>query len=117
MPVFSSTYSPLFLALILIISAGISYFFYRKSNLSSLKKYFLITLRAFAIFLLVSLFIEPVLSTIIKNDDMKLDIILVDNSRSNVTSVSGISKTDEIKRTLSENNILNTVYKIFTFSR
>ncbi|MFI5211274.1 MAG: hypothetical protein ACHQIH_00180, partial [Ignavibacteria bacterium] len=116
MPGFSSTYSPLFLTVILILSGGISYFFYRKSFLSNSKKYFLISLKAIAIFLLLTLLIEPVLSSLVKNDSSKLNIILIDNSRSNSLSFQGAAKDDEIKKILSENNILNSDFKVYSFS-
>lgn len=112
MPGFSSTYSPLFLALFLIISAAVSYFFYRKSLLQNPKKYFLIALKSLAVFLLLALFIEPVLSSLVSRSNDRLDIILIDNSRSNLLN----SKSDEIKKIIDENKILSGDYKVFTFS-
>ena len=112
MPVFSSTYSPVFLTLLLIISAAASYFFYRKSLLPDSKKYFLIALKTLAIFLLLALFIEPALSSLVKKDDDELNLILVDNSRSNLLS----EKSDKIKEVISDNNFLSGNYKVFTFS-
>ncbi len=112
MPGFSSTYSPLFLALFLIISAGASYFFYRKSLLSNFKKYFLIALKGLAIFLLLALFIEPVLSSLVNQSGDRLDIVLIDNSRSNLIS----SKESDITKLLDENKIFSNDYKVFTFS-
>lgn len=116
MPGFSSTYSPLFLALILIIAAAVSYFFYRKSQLNNLKKYFLIALKTLAIFLLISLFIEPVLSSLVKKPDSKLNIVLLDNSRSNTVTFRNSSKTEEIRKIAVDNNLFEPGLRIFTFS-
>jgi hypothetical protein len=112
MPGFSSTYSPLFLAVFLVISFGASYFFYRKSLLTDFKKYFLIAIKSLAIFLLLALFIEPVLSSFVNQSGDKLDIILADNSRSNLIN----NKESEIKNILEENKLFSNDYKVFTFS-
>jgi len=112
MPGFSSTYSPLFLSLFLIISALISFLFYRKSLLPNSKKYILIAIKTLAIFLLFALFIEPALSSLVKKDNEELNLVLIDNSRSNLLG----DKSDEIKKIISDNNILNKDYKVFTFS-
>lgn len=112
MPGFSSTYSPLFLALFLIISAAASYFFYRNSILSAGKKYFLIAIKTLAIFLLLALFIEPALSKLVAPENNRLDIVLVDNSRSNLFS----SKNEQIRKILTDGNLFGSEYRIFTFS-
>src|SRR4030095_9902846 len=112
MPGFSSTYSPFLLALFLLISVGVSYFFYRKSLLNNSKKYFLIILKSLAIFLLLALFIEPVLSSLISRNNERLDVILIDDSRSNLLN----SKSDFIKKVISDNNILTGNYMVFKFS-
>lgn len=112
MPGFSSTYSPLFLALFLIISAAAAYYFYRNSLLSNTKKYFLMAIKGLAIFLLLALFIEPVLSSLVNQSGDKLDVILVDNSRSN--TIEG--KEQEINNILDDNGLYSGNYKLFTFS-
>src|SRR4030095_1825344 len=112
MPGFSSTYSPFFLSFFVLISFGVSYFFYRKSLLNNSKKYLLIILKSLAIFLLLALFIEPVLSSLIKHNNERLDVILIDDSRSNLLN----SKAEYIKKVINENNILSGNYKVFKFS-
>lgn len=112
MPGFSSTYSPLFLALFLIISAGAAFFFYRNAPLPNPKKYFLMAVKGLAVFLLLALFIEPVLSSLVNQSSEKLDIILVDNSRSNLIQ----GKSDDIKKILNDNGLHSSSYKLFTFS-
>lgn len=112
MPGFSSTYSPLFLALFLIISAAAAYFFYKNTQLTNGKKYLLMTIKGLAIFFLLALFIEPVLSSLVNQSSENLDIILVDNSRSNLIG----DKEQDIKKVLDENNLYSNNYKLFTFS-
>jgi hypothetical protein len=107
---FSSTYSPVILILFLAISIALSYFFYRNSPLPKPKKYFLISLKSLAIFLLLFLFIEPVFGSLVKKNSEKLNFVLLDDSRSNSLG----SKEDEIKRIISENNFND--YKVFRFS-
>ncbi|MBZ0204353.1 MAG: hypothetical protein K8I03_15165 [Ignavibacteria bacterium] len=112
MPGFSSSYSPLFSALILIVSILVSYFFYRNSPLTGGKKYFLIILKSLAIFLLLFLLIEPVISLVSGVSNEKLDVILIDDTRSNNIN----SKSDMIKSIISDNNLSGSNYKLFTFT-
>ena len=109
---FSSTYSPFFLALLLIVSVAVSYYFYSDSFISKIKKYILISLKALGLFLLISLFIEPAIALMIKKDFEKLNVILIDDSRSSSLN----SKTGEVKRIIAENNLNSPNYKIYTYS-
>jgi hypothetical protein len=109
---FSSSFSPLFLALFLIVSAGISYYFYRNSFISKIKKYILICLKTLGVFLLLALFIEPALALLVKKDSNKLNAILIDDSRSNILD----SKPGEIRRIIAENNFNASDFVIFTYS-
>lgn len=112
MPGFSSTYSPLLLSLFLIISAAASFFFYRNSLISKGKKYFLIALKTIGIFLLLALFIEPALSRLIDPHSGRLDLILIDNSRSNQ-----INDKEQIIRTIAgEKGLFSGDHKVFLFS-
>jgi hypothetical protein len=112
MPGFSSSYSPLFLFLFLIISAAASYWFYRNSPLPKAKQYLLIIIKTIGLFLLLILFIEPVLSSLAETDDELLDIVLVDNSRSNEL----LRKSDELKRIIENSGILTSGINVFAFS-
>lgn len=112
MPGFSSTYSPLFLALFLIISAGASFFFYRNTLVSNSKKYFLIALKTLGIFLLLALFIEPALSSLVDPQSGRLDVILIDNSRSNTFS----GKEQQIKSLAAGKDLFAFGRKVFLFS-
>jgi len=112
MPGFSSSYSPLFLVLFILIAAAVSWYFYRNTALSSLKKYILITLKSLAIFILLALFIEPVLSYLTSSDKKGRDIVLIDISRS-----SSIEKrSEDIKTILSETDINTNDGNLFGFS-
>ena len=112
MPGFWSTYSPMFLVLFFVVSAAVSYWFYRNSQLSKVKKYTLIALKTSGIFLLLALFTEPVLTLIVKNDDKKSDLILIDNSRSMLTG----SKTAELSDLIESNKLLQGDFNVFSFS-
>ena len=112
MPGFSSSYSPLFLVLFILIAAAVSWYFYRNTALSNLKKYILITLKSLAIFILLALFIEPVLSYLTSSDKKGRDIVLIDISRS-----SSIEKrSEDIKTILSETDININDGNLFGFS-
>jgi len=112
MPGFTSSYSPLFLALFILIAAAVSWYFYRNSSLSTPFKIFLISLKALALFLLMALFIEPVLSCLVKNDNAAIDIVLIDNSRSILTG----SKQDELNSVIAGGDIFGGGKRVFTFS-
>ncbi len=107
---FSSTYSPLFLALIFAIAAAASWLFYRNTQVLKWKKILLICIKTFAIFILLALFIEPVISYITNNNNNLKSIVLIDVSRS-----SGIeNRHDKISNIY--NNYLSSKEDIFTFS-
>lgn len=112
MPGFTSSYSSLFLALFLIIAAAVSWYFYRNSALSTPFRIFLISLKTLALFLLMALFIEPVLSYLVKNDNAAIDIVLVDNSRSLLTG----TKQDELNSAITGGDIFGGGKRVFTFS-
>lgn len=112
MPGFSSSYSPLFLVLFILIAAAVSWYFYRNTALSSTKKYILITLKTIAVFILLALFIEPVLSYLTGNDKKGRDIVLIDISRSSAIEKRG----DEIHSILKETGIDPGEGNVFGFS-
>ncbi|MEO8514367.1 MAG: hypothetical protein ABI543_12455 [Ignavibacteria bacterium] len=112
MPGFSSSYSPLFLALFLIIAVAVSYFFYKNTAIEKNKKILLIIIKSLAIFFLLALFIEPVFSYLTGNNSSKRDIVLIDNSRSNLYG----NKSGEITAVIKEAGIQNNEDNIFTFS-
>lgn len=111
MPVFSSTYSPLFLILFLIISAAVSFYFYRNFAIGGSKKYLLISIKTIALFLLLALFIEPVLSRIFGGDPTRLNVILIDNSRSLQTG----SNEEDIRNVINKSGVISDNYEVFTF--
>lgn len=101
MPGYTSSFSPLFLILFFLISLFLSIYFYRNSAINNVKKYFLIGIKTAAIFLLLSLFIDPILSFISNVNAGNKNIILTDLSRSNLID----NKKSDIKSICS--NIFN----------
>lgn len=112
MPGFSSSYSPLFLALFLIIAAAVSYYFYRNAAIEKNKKTLLIVLKTAAIFILLALFIEPVLSYLTDSGNNRKDIVLIDVSRSNTFE----GKSDQIKSVIKEAGFFKGEGNVFGFS-
>lgn len=112
MPGLSSSYSPLFLSLVLIIAIAVSYFFYKNTAIDKSKKTLLIILKSLSIFILLTLFIEPVFSYLTGINNNRKDIVLIDNSRSNLLE----NKSIEIANIIKGTGILNDDDNIFVFS-
>jgi len=112
MPGFSSSYSPLFLALFLIIAAAVSYYFYRNTAIEKNKKTLLIVLKTAAIFILLALFIEPVLSYLTDSGNNRKDIVLIDVSRSNTFE----GKSDQVNSIIKEAGFFKGEGNVFGFS-
>src|SRR5438876_2496345 len=114
---FTSRYPAVIAIALLAVSVLISFYFYRNSSLPNHKKYFLISLKSFAVFLLLILFIEPSLLAVIKATQPVSNIILVDNSRSNeIPSFDDKFKKENIIQLLSENDVNKPGNKYFTYS-
>lgn len=113
---FTARYPIILTLLFLAFSAVVSIYFYRNYPLRQLKKYFMIAFKTAAIFLLLILFIEPSLLTLSRNDSGIKNLVLVDNSRSNLLNgADGEPKSIECKNILSEVVRTNS-YRVFTFS-
>ncbi len=112
MPGFSSSYSPLFLVLFIIIAAAVSWYFYRNTALSSPKRYILMALKAIAVFILLALFIEPVLSYLTGSEKQGRDIVLIDISRSGSLE----NRSAELRNILNEAGIEKSEGNVFGFS-
>ena len=108
---FSTDYSVLFTSLFLIISIFISFLFYRKTSIFKWKKYLLITIKSIAFFLLLVLFIQPILLSALGISKSPLNIILADNSRS--ISINADKQVRDILKNIPYNSGST---KLFTFS-
>jgi len=108
---FSTNYSVLFASLSVIISIFISFIYYRKVIIPNWKKYILTAVKSLAIFLLLMLFIQPVLLSLIGKDKPELNVILADNSRS--IQVNGNKQVIDLLHSLSG---INNKTKLYTFS-
>jgi len=103
--------------IVLIFSLLISYFFYRNSSLNKLKKYFLIALKTTGIFLLLVLFIEPSFFSGTLSKPENINLVLVDNSRSNNLSYNeNLKKESQVKSILTSGYDFFKNTKGFTFS-
>ena len=113
----TSRYPAILALLFLIISAAVSFYFYKNIPLQRIKKYFLISLKTLAIFLILVLLIEPSLLAVLSKNNEPLDLILVDNSRSNeLLNGNGETKSTVINKLLEKNIFQRSNYKIFTLS-
>jgi hypothetical protein len=80
------------------------------------KKYFLTALKTLAIFLMLVLFIEPSLLSIVRGSPDRKNLVLIDNSRSNLIAAGNSSAEGEIKKILNSSIFKNGDTKIFAFS-
>jgi len=97
-------YNVLYLVFLIIASAGISYFLYRKTNppVSPFYKSLLILLRGIALALILLIFFEPILS-VTKIIHKKVNcIVLIDNSSSAGIKDNKYDRKSVIKNILSE---------------
>jgi len=107
---FSTEFALLYTVLFIIISVLTAFFFYRKIVINNWKKYTLIAVRALAIFLLLELFLQPVLLFLNGNNNSAIDAVLIDNSRS-IGRFDSVTKQLYYELSLSGNKI-----KVFSFS-
>ncbi len=114
---FSSRYPSALTLLFLIISAAISFYLYRKAALTTAKKILLTALKSAAIFLILVLFIEPVILAFVSPKNSLINLVVVDNTRSNLLkNENGNLKSDEIKDFLNKNLSDKNKYSLFTLS-
>ncbi len=114
---FTSRYSSAISIILLAISVLISIYFYRKSSVSKTKKILLTALKSLAIFLVLVLLIEPSILAVIKINKQPLNIIMVDNSRSNeLPGQDSSQKKNNIIKILEKSDFNNSTNKYYTFS-
>lgn len=100
----SSQYNPLLQIPLIIISILISFFFYHNTSLTSLKKYFFILLKSFAIYLFLLLFLHPILIALVSENKSQINLVLIDDTRSNqLPQNNGTPKKDELIQKLKTN--------------
>ncbi|RPI15848.1 MAG: hypothetical protein EHM58_13175 [Ignavibacteriae bacterium] len=109
---------PLVIALLfLAISIAAAIFSFRKSHLSKQKKYALIVIRSIAYFLLLVLLLEPALLTLAKLGNETIDVVLIDNSRSNfLPGIQGNTKTGQVNELIENNTLITGNNRLFLFS-
>lgn len=94
---------PLAIALIfLALAFAVSFLSYRKSKIVKSKKYILMSLRTLAIFLVLTLLLEPSLLSFVKGGSDGINVFLIDGSRSNSLESGGKTKEARIKEVLNK---------------
>ena len=94
---FTSRYSVLLSLIFLAASFFFAFYFYRKTNLSRIKKFSVIALKTASVFILLLLFIEPSILATISINRESLSVVLIDDSRSNHLYYEKNSKNIQIK--------------------
>ncbi|MBS1516670.1 MAG: hypothetical protein JSS91_01130 [Bacteroidetes bacterium] len=79
---FDAEYGIFYAVLLLIISAAVSYFYYRKTVLKNTTGKFLTFLRTVTVFLFLLLLLSPVMSFIMNISPSPKNVFLIDNSQS-----------------------------------
>jgi|GEM_PF-2001161 len=114
---FSSKYPAVISVLIVAISLAVSFLSYRKREISKFSRISLIAIRTLAFSLLLILFIEPSLLAFINSPPASYNIILIDDSRSNMLADNtGVSKLERIKSFLTSSGQPESGDKIYSFS-
>ncbi|KAB2843852.1 MAG: hypothetical protein F9K45_05540, partial [Melioribacteraceae bacterium] len=112
------TFSPLLVILGIIVLAGYSFYVYKFTvpQVSPLFKYFLITLRALTLALILVVIFEPVIAIKYVEEENPKTFVFVDESRS-IVNADSVSKAEEIKNILSElANKSNNEIKFYSFA-
>lgn len=94
----------IFLILAALVAGIIAFFYYRKSDLESPKKYIFPAIRFFSLFFILLLFLTPVLSFITTDANESKNIFLIDASRSLEIENRKNDEINFIKDKLSEKN-------------
>lgn len=114
---FTSRYPAALALLFLVISIAVSFYLYRKTPVSSPKKYLLGALKSAAIFLTIVLFIEPSILAFMNPKNNSVNLVIIDNTRSNMlNSENGSLKSTEIKNFLNNNFSDLNKYSLFTLN-
>lgn len=112
------TFSPLLVILGIIVLAGYTFYVYKFTvpQVSPLFKYFLITLRALTLALILVVIFEPVIAIKYVEEENPKTFVFVDESRS-IVNADSVSKAEEIKNILSElANKSNNEIKFYSFA-
>lgn len=112
---FTSEYGILYFVLSLLTAITISLLHYRKTKTASTTKFFLISLRALVIFILLSVIFITFITYEKKTGEKPINVFLIDKSKSMTLENRGV-ETDKSLELIKDikNDISNNVY--FTFS-
>lgn len=97
------TFSPLLIVLGIIVLAGYTFYIYKYTvpQVSPFFKYFLVTLRALTLALILIVIFEPVVSIKFDEEENPKTFVFVDESRS-IVSEDSASRSEQIKNILSQ---------------
>jgi hypothetical protein len=98
----TSNYPLAFALIFLAFAFTISFLSYRKSQIVKSKKYILIALRTLAVFLVLTLLLEPSILRFLKGGSDGINIFLIDGSRSNSLEAGGKTKEAAVKEALNK---------------
>jgi hypothetical protein len=112
----TSRYSLLLSFIFLTFSFISAFYFYKNVNLNNFTKYFLISIKAAAFFILLFLFIEPSVLALLNVSRDRLNIVLIDNSRSNYLTYDNKPKSAYIKNVYNQLDFLEKTNNTFMFS-
>lgn len=79
---FKTNYSILFIPVVAVIAAGISYLYYKRTRLEGGPKKLFIALRFLSMFFILMLLLSPVISFLNSSSQKPLNVFLIDNSQS-----------------------------------
>lgn len=106
---------PAFISVFLLATSfAVSFYFFRAAPLSKLTRYFLTGLKTAAIFLLAFLFLQPTVIGILSYQQTPVNILLIDNSRSNTIEETKLQQVRDVVLNLRKS--LGDEVRVYPFS-
>lgn len=104
-------YGYLILTILLLVSFTVSFLFYRKNETGDFKKAVLVLLRTASLFLILSLFLNPFVTSTSIPDKQPADVILADNS----LSMGLENRYEQLAPALTETRKLSSNSRVYAF--
>ena len=109
-------FSFLFIIISIIISAAVSWIYYRRSDLEGMKKKLLAALRFLSVFFILQLFSSPVISLFKNIFREPVSVFLIDNSQSLLLENRNIRLSEVLKNKIMNSAPGNSENLYFLFS-